>query len=330
MPEAFTRIEVDELERQAGRLSVDKAEQAGQALLTDGVVVLAGLIDPGRLAPIKERMAEDLLVLERRPDVPENFAQGHIQQDPPPRPDLLLPEVLASGCVIQVCRSVLGQPFRLTSYSANTNVPGSESQDVHVDEGQCWPGLMTAHPPARILVNVPLGDTDAQGGAIEVWPGTQLDTRVTRYATSDEESTTRALDYLRAARRAKVAERVNRRVGLTVPAGLQAERREQRAPVAVETEDGSVIIRDPRVWHRGTPNRRERPRFMLAMTYDPIWREPGEPIELPKDCWPVVESLGIEVSARFVEGEVDHLGRHQPPVGSPLKRASATDGSGAN
>lgn len=327
MTDSVVRIKVDEQERCAGRLGAEKAGEARNALLTDGVVVLTGAVDPVRLEPIRTQMTADLEVLRQRSDVPENFAHGHLQQDPPPRADLLIPEVLAAGCVTQVCRAALGQPLRLTSYSANTNVSGSELQDVHVDEGQCWPDLTIAHPPARLVVNVPLTDADALGGAIEVWPGTHLDTRVTRYASSERASRSRALDYVRAARRAKIAEHVNRRVGLTVSDAFQAERRRQRPPEAVETDIGSVIIRDPRVWHRGTPNGRERTRFMLAMIYDPHWRGLGEPIEFPSSCRPVIKSLGVDVSVRFVEGEVDYLNRHRPPPASPLKRA--TNDSGA-
>ena len=34
--------------------------------------------------------------------------------------------------------------------SGNTNVPGSGLQPVHVDDGQLWPDLNVAHPPARL------------------------------------------------------------------------------------------------------------------------------------------------------------------------------------
>ena len=49
-------------------------------------------------------------------------------------------------------------------------------QPVHVDDGQLWPNLSVAHPPARLVVNVPLRETTEENGAIELWPGTHLDT----------------------------------------------------------------------------------------------------------------------------------------------------------
>jgi ectoine hydroxylase-related dioxygenase (phytanoyl-CoA dioxygenase family) len=34
---------------------------------------------------------------------------------------------------------------------------------------------------------------------------------------------------------------------------------------------GSFLIRDPRMWHRGTPNRSDSPRPMLSFAYGRTW-----------------------------------------------------------
>ena len=34
---------------------------------------------------------------------------------------------------------------------------------------------------------------------------------------------------------------------------------------------GSFLIRDPRMWHRGTPNRSDAPRPMLSLAYNRTW-----------------------------------------------------------
>jgi ectoine hydroxylase-related dioxygenase (phytanoyl-CoA dioxygenase family) len=208
----------------------------------------------------------------------------------------------------------------LCGLTNNTNLPGSEPQAVHVDEGQLWPALPMAHPPARLTVNIPLATTDEANGAIELWPGTHLDTRVCRYSTTAEEGHARALQYVRAAKRANVANRANRRVGLTVPDKFLAARREKCPPVPATTAPGSAIIRDPRVWHRGTPNTSSDSRFMLALTYDPMWRA-CQPVELPESARVLMRGIGVDVRATYVDHPVDHLRRYLPSTSGPLRRA---------
>ena len=88
------------------------------------------------------------------------------------------------------------------------------------------------------------------------------------------------------------------------------------------TEAGSVLIRDPRVWHRGTPNISTVSRFMLALTYDPMWRS-CQPVELPESARELIRGIGVEVRAEYVDHPVDHLRRHAPPTSSPLRRLAA-------
>jgi hypothetical protein len=117
-----------------------------------------------------------------------------------------------------------------------------------------------------------------------------------------------------------VPDETNRRVGLTVPEPMVEARRRERPPVRATTELGSVLIRDPRVWHRGTPNTSGQCRFMLALTYDPRWRV-NEPFQLPEAVRPVIGAVGVDVRATYVDGAIDHLRRHPPAPDSPLKRA---------
>ncbi|MEU2954602.1 phytanoyl-CoA dioxygenase family protein [Streptomyces xanthochromogenes] len=300
----------------------EAVDLAAEAVRRDGVVIVENVVDPSILRRIKTRMTADLEILAPRPHRAENFAPGHLQQDPPPEPNLLTPEILAHPYVLQVCRAVMSQPLRLTGYSNNTNMAGSRAQAVHVDEGQLWPGLLAAHPPARLTVNIPLTTTSEEGGALEVWPGTHDDVGVCQYSTTRRESLQRALEYVRVAKEAGVEGQVNRRVGLTVARDALAERRALRPPVRAVTTEGGVIIRDPRLWHRGTPNRSDHTRFMLALTYDPHWRSSEPPIELPHMAREIFEHARLDVNAVYVDGRIDHLDRHLPFEGSPLKRAS--------
>lgn len=45
-------------------------------------------------------------------------------------------------------------------------------------------------------------------------------------------------------------------------------------PQALITPAGSVLVRDARMWHRGTPNRSTEKRSMLAMVFSRSWYRP--------------------------------------------------------
>jgi hypothetical protein len=49
---------------------------------------------------------------------------------------------------------------------------------------------------------------------------------------------------------------------------------------------GSMLLRDLRVWHRGTPNRSVRSRPNLALVYTRPWyRFEQPPIEIPESAY---------------------------------------------
>jgi hypothetical protein len=316
----IVRVTVDATERAARALEPAKAAAAAEAVLTDGAVIVTGAVDPALLDRLAVQMSADVEVLLRRPERAENFAPGHLQQDPPVGMEFLSAAILACPYAVQICRAVIRQPVRLSAYTNNTNLPGSTDQAVHVDEGQRWPGLSEAHPPARLTVNIPLSTTDQANGAIELWLGTHLDPRLCQFSATPQAGVSAALQYLRAAKRAGADQEANRRVGLTVPELMLAARRAERPPVRATTEAGSLIVRDPRLWHRGTPNASHRSRFMLALTYDPAWRTCEAPMTLPVAARALLRSAELDACATYVDGPIDHLDRHHPAQNSPLRR----------
>ena len=165
-------------ERVAERFEEAALQRAVAALQEDGLVVIDDVVDHTHLDRLQERMNEDLVKIRALPVVPHNFVWGNIQQNPPPDADLVFRDVVANPFVCQVTRALLGSGAFNECLTGNTNVPGSGLQPVHVDEGQLWPNLGAAHPPARLVVNIALSETTEQNGAIELWPGTHLDTRM--------------------------------------------------------------------------------------------------------------------------------------------------------
>ena len=165
-------------ERAAERFGDAALQRAVTALQADGYVVVNDVVDHAHLDRLRERMSEDLEKVRALPVVPHNFVWGNIQQNPPPDAGLVFRDVMANPFVCQVTRAVLGSGAFNNCLTGNTNIPGSGLQPVHVDDGQLWPHLSVAHPPARLVVNVALSETTEENGAIELWPGTHLDTRM--------------------------------------------------------------------------------------------------------------------------------------------------------
>ena len=113
-----------------------------------------------------------------------------------------------------------------------------------------------------LLLNVPLGDVDETNGAIELYPATHR----TNYSFAE----------FRKYRRTRSASRVN-------------------------TRSGDLIFRYPNVWHRGTPNRSARPRFMLGVMYGPKSSE-LKPLVVGPQHLPLLEDAPIPGNAIAGDG----------------------------
>ncbi|MGZ0148116.1 phytanoyl-CoA dioxygenase family protein [Kribbella sp. WER1] len=270
-------IEVDE----AGR--AEAVRGAVEALRSDGIVVLAGVVAVEHLEVLHGRMVSDLELLRARADAPYNWTAGNIQQDPPPFEPYLFEDVLLNPWVIAVTSAILGPGIRNVMYSGNTSLPSDTRQPVHADVGHLWPSeaMEVAHPPAQLVVNVPTIDVSAENGATEIWPGTHRDLTVG--------------------------------VGgdIEVPLGALEARREISPPVQPEIRRGSVMIRDVRLWHAGMPNHTDRPRPMIAMMHVSHWLEAGTPLEFPVASQSFFEHPVLTTAARFTEQQTDHIYRSQ-------------------
>ena len=269
-------------EHAAGRFEAAAVQHAIAALRKDGFLAINDIVEHDHLDRLRERMTGDLDTIRALPAVPHNFVWGNIQQNPPPDAGLVFRDVVANPFVCQVTRELLG-PGAFNDYlSGNTNIPGSGLQPVHVDDGQLWPDLQMAHPPARLVVNVALGDTTAENGAIELWPGTHLDTSM---AIGNDTK---------------------------VPKEQVAARRAVRGPVRGSTSKGSMLIRDMRLWHRGTPNRSAGTRFMIAMIHSVAWYRRTRRFELEEACAPVFAGCPIENAIPLVANPGNHLTGNDP------------------
>ena len=276
-------IDPSTAEISAGALTQANLDTGVAALKADGFVVLDGAVDPGHLDTIRAQMIDDLERVMARPRVPHNFVWGHVAQDPPPTRDLTFSDVVANPLACQVTAHVLGPGAYMNEVSGNTNLPGSKSQPVHVDEGQLWRDLSVAPPPARLVINVPLTDTSAANGAIELWPGSHNELGAVIGAH------------------------------LPVPTAEMNRRRASAPPVRVTTKQGALLIRDMRVWHRGVANHSSAPRFMVGMVHNVPWIHRDSDGVLDSSCASAFDGCPIVNAIEMVKDPGDHyLNRKEP------------------
>jgi ectoine hydroxylase-related dioxygenase (phytanoyl-CoA dioxygenase family) len=146
------------------------------------------------------------------------------------------PEVLTSPFILPIIEEILGKDCIVTYLAVDAPLPGSDYQAVHSDAMSLYPDISVTLPPPGLTLNVALVDVTDENGPMEVWPnGTHL-----------------------------MPENLNKSQHIQQIAKLSE-------PTRVLLPKGSLLIRDPRMWHRGTPNHSDHIRPILAMSYARYW-----------------------------------------------------------
>jgi hypothetical protein len=96
-------------ERKKHCLDDEHLQLALQALREDGYVILHDVISSKHIETLRERMIADVESILALDDVPFQFNDGHLQQDPPPFPPYLFRDVLVNDFVVQITRAALGE-----------------------------------------------------------------------------------------------------------------------------------------------------------------------------------------------------------------------------
>lgn len=140
--------------------------------------------------------------------------------------------LLANGQVLSVLTGALGSMY-CSSLSSDTALPGSVYQAPHRDIG--FPTGVHV-----LIVNVSLQTITEQSGPMEVWPGTHRLTRddLPRDAMTQDGYNPEMEEFVK-----------------------------ELPPRKLTLGFGDVLIRDPALLHRGTPNRTTQPRIHLTMSY---------------------------------------------------------------
>jgi hypothetical protein len=176
-----------------------------------------------------------------------NRGANRYQMFLPWEPPFSEPTVYEHPWVLSVLERVLGQEFIMTYLASDTPMPGSDYQRVHSDTRILFPEAGLSLPTYAVVANFPLVDVTDENGPLEFWPGG------THW----------------------------------MPARMDLERlAPTMTSLRFQMRAGSILLRDARCWHRGTPNNGTRSRPHVALVYTRPWyRFEQRPIEIPRGAF---------------------------------------------
>ena len=187
-----------------------------------------------------------------------NRGANRYQMHLPFVPPFMDPAVIENPLALAVLDEMLGKDYVCHYFASDTPLPGSDHQRVHSDITLLFPEMPLSLPAYSIVVNIPLVDFTEENGPVEIWPG---GTHLMPGGTDIQ-----ALAPL-----------------------MHSER--------VRMPAGSLLIRDMRMWHRGTPNRSTEARPNLALIYSRPWLKTHyPPIGIPAETY---ESLSDRAKRLF-------------------------------
>ncbi|HYF51122.1 MAG TPA: phytanoyl-CoA dioxygenase family protein [Planctomycetota bacterium] len=195
---------------------------------------------------------------------PQNRGMRRYQMHLPFRAPFNDARLITNSVALSVIEAILGEDCVCNYFASDTPLPGSDFQAVHSDFAALFPESDIVLPPFALVVNINLVDFREDNGPLEIWPGgTHL---------------------------------LPPSVDMKALAPTMTSRR-------VLTPAGSLLIRDIRMWHRGTPNKSDAPRPNIAMIFSRSWLKPGyEPIRIARTEF---EKLPERAQRLFRTAQVD-------------------------
>lgn len=259
-------MRLDPQEIAAWKLSDEHLEEAIRSLRVSGYVIFEGVLAAPRVRRLHRAFMD---IFERYvAEIGDNRGKQRQGGIPLPIEGVFAdPDVIGNPMVIDLIERLLGPEVVCSYFASDTPMPGSEYQPVHRDGKDLFPGVPVTVPPYMYELNVPLVDFREDNGPTEVWPGTHL---VSHFPLLEQPR-----DELRAGPGQMTVTTASGRPVPVLASALRDTGVQRFAdglgghPVLMPA--GSFLVRDPRMWHRGTPNRSDAARPMLSVAYGRSW-----------------------------------------------------------
>lgn len=154
----------------------------------------------------------------------------------------------ANPQVIETLKETLGDDFILESFGVVLSLPGSKPQHMHRDGPTLFnTGIDPMLPAHAVTVVIPLIEMNEHHGSTELWPGTHR---------------------------------------LPNQSADQIKDVQAQTPITPLVREGSAVIWDYRLYHRGAGNLSDTPRPIIYITYSRHWFQDannwkdGDPLSL--------------------------------------------------
>ena len=265
-------------ERADGVLSEARLKEVVRTFRDTGLVVIGNAFDPAFLLDVRAAYEVELArYVAARGGLAaldgKTFGKNHVGFFPSVTLPMADGQIVAHPIATQLLVHFLGADLQSSFFHTNTAYPESGTQPVHRDAQPLFRTEMgVPHPPASIVLNVPLCDFTVANGSTEYWPGTHLIVD----STPDE--------------------------------GKSLEARAATLPsIRLDMPLGSFALRDLRAWHRGMPNIADYTRTMYAIVYQREFLT-YVPTTIPRTTW---ESWSETARHIFRRNRVVEDSKHQ-------------------
>ena len=229
-------------ELQNQKLNPDTLEMAVQQIRNNGVITFDSVLPQDLLDRLSEAYTPLYEAFIQNPG--QTFGTNHFRVYLPFEEPFIDLRVICSPFVMPIMEALLGEDLVCHYLATNACAPGSEHQPAHSDYRILFPEADIAVPPFHIVLNIPLVDVTEENGPVEYWAGGTHRLNIP-FGQVDA-----------------IAQHMNSEFA-TMPAG-------------------SLMMRDGRMWHRGTTNRSNAPRPQIAIVYTRPWVDMGVRIDIPK------------------------------------------------
>ncbi|MFP7298869.1 phytanoyl-CoA dioxygenase family protein [Neobacillus niacini] len=241
------------------RLSPETVKLAVDLINVNGYVLFEEVLPRSQVESLNKKFSEILENYMERNQLDPNIGfhddTNHVGLHLPFVKPFIDEAIIAHPFVTNIVEQILGVDCLLTYFASNTSVPGGkEPQEVHSDTGARFGDRYEANIPiTELVVNFPLVDVTEENGPMEVWPGGTHLHPDRWYGPNGHD-------------KSKLAEHMH-----SFKAYMPA---------------GSIMIRDLRMWHRGTPNSSGQSRTNLALIYTAaaVARHEGS-IQIPQETY---------------------------------------------
>lgn len=240
------KLSQDEITR--GALDPETIQSAAEQVRINGYVVIESVIPESKIQELHSTFMETFEAYTASHET--NRGKNRSQMVLPFQAPFIDPELITNPYALPIIEELVGKDCACRYFASDTPMPGSDYQAVHSDLHALYPEASITLPPTGIVLNIPLVDFREDNGPVEIWPGgTHL-----------------------------VPENRNK------PELIQQMAQTMHVePVLMPA--GSLLIRDIRMWHRGSPNRSDAARPNLAMVYFRSWFNTEPRIEIPRKTY---------------------------------------------